>query len=115
MKRIKKMLVILLLIIVLINNVVLAVIEPNEYKPGSITMDESSRVVNIAEKILGTVRNIGIIISVIIMSIIGLKYILCSLEEKANYKENMMPYIVGCILLASATTIPGLIYDVLNN
>ena len=39
---------------------------------------------------------------------------MCSVDEKANYKENMVPYVVGCLLLAMSSTIPSIIYDVLN-
>lgn len=31
--------------------------------------------------------------------IIGIKYMTGSLEEKANYKKTMVPYLVGCVIL----------------
>lgn len=119
MIKYKKIFLILLLIILttitLNNNIVVAeTIDPEEYDPGSIGRGDADRVVNIAGKILGAVRNCGIIISVIVIAIIGLKYMFCSLEEKANYKENMIPYVVGCFILMMATTIPSLVYDILN-
>lgn len=115
-KNIKIILILLLIIVALINNTVFAkdVIDPKGYTPGSLNKKDASKVITIAGKILAVVRNIGIIISVIVLSIIGLKYMMCSVDEKANYKENMTPYVVGCLLLAMSTTIPSIIYDVLN-
>ena len=121
MIKYKKIILILLLIILttitLNNSIVVATeltIDTEFYEPGDIARGDADRVVNIAGKILGAVRNCGIIISVIVIAIIGLKYMFCSLEEKANYKENMIPYVVGCFILMMATTIPSLVYDILN-
>ena len=68
----------------------------------------------IAADILATIRNVGIIISLIILTIIGIKYILGSIDEKAEYKGNMALYVAGVFLLMMATTIPSIIYDIMN-
>ena len=65
--------------------------------------------------ILGAIRNISIVVSVITLMIIGLKYIIGSAEEKANYKETMIPYIIGCILAVSGTTLVSFIYNAFNS
>ena len=56
-------------------------------------------------------RNVSVVVAVISLMIIGLKYIFGSVEEKANYKATMMPYIIGCVLAASGTTIVTFIYN----
>ncbi|MDO5556324.1 MAG: pilin [Clostridia bacterium] len=118
MKKCKKIILILLLIILILlilNKTVLAeIIDPNEYKPKDLDTRDASRIANMTGSILATIRNIGVISSVIVLSVIGLKYMLGSLEERAEYKEHMIPYIIGCLLLASATTIPSLVYNMLN-
>lgn len=117
MKKNKKIILILLLIaLLLINSIVLAseVVNPENYKPSTLERTEAGRTLGMAEKMLAAIRNVGVVISVIILSIIGLKYMMCSVDEKANYKENMIPYVVGCLLLAMSSTIPSIIYDVLN-
>ena len=114
-KKIVLLLLILLLIIVFINNNVLAItINTNESDPGRVNTDEATKITDAAGRVLAAIRNVGAAISVIVLSIIGLKYMLCSVEEKANYKENMIPYVIGCTLLLMATTIPSLIYSVMN-
>lgn len=105
---------ILTLLLVLISTPVQADIgiNPEGYNPGKLTLEESERAITMAGKILGIVRNCGVIVSVIALTIIGLKYMFGSLDEKANYKENMVPYIAGCALVAACTIIPSIIYSI---
>lgn len=37
--------------------------------------------------------------------VIGIKYMSGSIEEKANYKKTMVPYLIGCVLIFGASTI----------
>lgn len=60
--------------------------------------------------ILGAIQTVGVVISVIVIVIVGIKYMIGSVDERAEYKKTMWPYIIGVILLASATTIPNIIY-----
>lgn len=75
----------------------------------------STKLVNKANTILGYIRDIGIVLSVVILIIIGIKYMLGSTEEKANYKETLLPYIIGAFLLFTGSLIPQLIYDFMQN
>lgn len=45
---------------------------------------------------------IGIIITVIVGGILGIKFMMASAEDKANIKEAMIPYVVGCIVIFGA-------------
>ena len=47
--------------------------------------------------------------------VIGVKYILGSVEEKASYKETMVPYIIGCILATSGIVIVSYIYNAFHS
>lgn len=64
--------------------------------------------------ILGWIRAIGTVLSVVILIIIGIKYLFGSVEEKADYKKSLIPYIVGAAILFTGTTIPQLIYELVN-
>lgn len=75
----------------------------------------STKLVDKANIILGSIRNIGIVLSVVILIVIGIKYMLGSAEEKANYKETLLPYIIGAFLLFTGSLIPQLIYDFMQN
>ena len=117
MKKNRKIILILLLIaLLLINSIVFAsgIIDTEEYKPTAPGVEDTKKVIGMAGKTLGAIRNAGVVISVIILSVIGLKYMLCSVDEKASYKETLVPWVVGCLLLAMSSTIPSIIYDVFN-
>ena len=66
---------------------------------------------NLAGKILGFIRNAALVGGVIIIAILGFKYMMGSLEEKAEYKKSFIPLIVGIIVVMSATTIASLLFD----
>lgn len=55
--------------------------------------------------ILGWIQFIGMLVSVVVLSIIGIKYIFTSVEGKAEYKKAMLPFIVGCFLLVGTPTV----------
>lgn len=91
-------------------------IDPNDYDPSKqpLTESDAAEVVEKVGIILGAIRNISVLVSVIILMVIGFKYIIGSVEEKANYKATMIPYIIGCIMAIAGTTIVSTIYDALN-
>ena len=71
---------------------------------------DKQKVGEITGDILANIRTSGIILSVLILIIIGIKYMVGSIEEKAKYKENAIPYITGVFLLAATTALPDLIW-----
>ena len=42
--------------------------------------------------------------------IIGIKYILGSVEEKAEYKQTMWPYVLGAVLIFAGAAVTDIIY-----
>ena len=61
--------------------------------------------------VLGAVRVFGIVISVVTLVIIGIKIMLGSVEEKANYKQTLRPWVIGATMVFAITVIPSTIYD----
>ena len=43
--------------------------------------------------------------------VLGIKYMMGSAEEKAEYKKTMIPYVVGAILIFAATTIANAVFN----
>lgn len=84
-------------------------IDYKNYIPGQ--TGGSIKVEIMAGKVLGLIRNIGIAVSIIALSVIGVKYMVGSVEEKAGYKKSMIPFVIGVIFLAAGTTIVKFIYD----
>lgn len=67
-----------------------------------------------AGQIMGMIRNVAVIAAVIIIMILGVKYMLGSVEEKADYKKSFMPLIIGIILVVAATSIATFIFGLID-
>lgn len=65
-----------------------------------------------AGKILAYIRNIAAIAGVLLVAFLGIKYMMGSLEEKAEYKKSFVPLIVGAIVVVAATTIAATIFQI---
>ncbi len=65
-------------------------------------------------KVLGVLTTAGIILSVIILVVLGIKYMLGSAEEKAEYKKTLLPYAIGAVLIFGASTIANIAYNFLK-
>ncbi len=85
----------------------------DEYGGGS--GGSSQKLEEKAETILGIIQIIGVVISVVMLIVIGIKYMMGSIEEKAEYKETLKPYLIGAFLVFSGTTVPQLIYQLTKN
>ena len=59
----------------------------------------SAEVTKIAKFIVNLVRYIGTAVAVIIIIVLGIKYMTASAEGKADLKSSMLPYIVGAFLV----------------
>lgn len=112
--KIVEILIVLIMLSTVFSNIVYAksdkIIDTNTYAPGNDAMD-SPRVAAIAGTVLNVVQVIGIIIAVGCISIVGIQYMVGSVEQKAEYKKTMTAMIVGAILLVSTTTIVKAIYS----
>ena len=80
---------------------------PEEYKPGP---GAPTEVQPIIESVLGAIQVVGIIASVVILAVIGILYMLGSTEEKVDYKKSLVPYLIGVVLIAAASSIANFIY-----
>ena len=48
---------------------------------------------------------------VTIIQVVGIKYMMGSASEKAEYKKTMIPYIVGAVLIFAGTSLVRVIYS----
>lgn len=84
----------------------------DSYKGGKA---ESPTLKNKANNILGLIQVLGIVVSVVMLMAIGIKYMLGSVEEKAEYKSSLVPYIIGAFILFTGSTVPNIIYQFVQN
>lgn len=107
-KKISKIVSVLMIVIMLatVATTVLAV------DPGGIKGDTSNTesVQKIGSQILGIVQVVGSIAAVIVLVVLGIKYMMGSAEEKAEYKKTMIPYIIGAVLIFAASNVASMIY-----
>lgn len=59
----------------------------------------------IGANIVGIITTIGIIVAVVVLLVLGIKYMMGSAAEKAEYKKTMIPYLVGAVLIFGASAI----------
>lgn len=69
---------------------------------------------SLGNKIIGILQTVGVVLSVVILVILGIKYMMGSAEEKADYKKTMIPYIIGAACIFLAPTIANMLYSFLK-
>ena len=104
-KKLIKMssIVILVLIMLVIQTTTFAA---DYYRPEDLTGAPSSD-----SEIIKNVGNqvIGVVVSVIVAIILGIKYMLGSVDQKAEYKKTMLPYAIGSALIFGASMVSYII------
>lgn len=75
----------------------------------------TDNITGLGNSIIAVVRIVGVVIAVVILLILGIKYMMGSAEEKADYKKSMIPYIVGAVLIFASTAIVGVVYDMASS
>lgn len=83
---------------------------PYEYTPNS-TSEGDKKLLTIGNDIIGPIQLIGSVVSVIAIIIIGIRYMIGSVEEKAQYKETMMPYLIGAVLVFGITNVLAIVSE----
>lgn len=108
--NVKKIVSIALIIIILciLQANTFAVSNPDYYNPNQTKQDNTLFYAK-ASVVIGWIKYIGIIVSIITLSIIGIKYMFSSVEGKAEYKKTMFPYIVGCFMVAGISVLLSII------
>ncbi len=69
------------------------------------TSNAQTDVMNIGNQIIGIITTVGVVVAVVILLVLGIKYMMGSASEKAEYKKTMIPYLVGAILIFGASAI----------
>ena len=118
LKRIIKVLLISIVCILLVSciyNVVNAASYDDEMKnlinknDWTDTTGTDEKVQNVTNTMIITVRIVGTAIAIIMLIVIGAKYMIAAPGEKADIKKAAIPYIIGAILLFGAVQVLGLI------
>lgn len=83
--------------------------DPNDYNSGG----ASNAATNAAQSIMGTgitvIRTVAIGVAIIMLTYLGIKYMMASPEDKASFKKSAEIYILGAVLLFGTSGILTLI------
>ncbi len=96
--------IMLVLMIACICTNVFAAIDANKITAGEST-DADDTILKIGNTVLTIITNVGMILAVIIVAVLGVKYMMGSAEEKSEYKKSMIPYLIGAVLVFGASAI----------
>ena len=72
---------------------------------------QTNDLTKVGNNIVTIIQVVGIVIAVIVLLVIGIKYMMGSASEKAEYKKTMIPYIVGAVLIFAGTSLVKVIYS----
>ena len=97
------------LALIFLTTTTFAAAKPSEFATGG-TDVSGQTLSNVGKNIITTIRTVAMIISVVVLMVLGIKYMMGSAEEKASYKKTMMPYIVGAVLVFGAAAISDMVF-----
>lgn len=83
-------------------------------KGGSAQIDKGS-LQNASSSIYNILLICGMIVAVLIGSIMGIKFMIGSVEEKAEIKAALVPFVIGCIVVFGAFGIWKIVVTIGNN
>lgn len=75
------------------------------------TQTQTTKLTKAGNMVMQVILTIGITVSVIVLIVLGIKYMMGSTEEKAEYKKSLMPYVIGAGLVFAASSIAQIIYN----
>ena len=84
-----------------------AVITPKE-------SNAATNVTNIAGQVLNIVQIVGVAVATIMLTILGIRYVSLSPNEKAEYKKGLTIYVIGAVLLFGASMLIGVIRNFIS-
>lgn len=81
------------------------------------TLDEEipSSVLKYIGIIITVLRNISIIVTILVIIILGIKYMLGSVQDKADYKKSYISIIAGVVFITVVTSIIEVIFTTAQN
>ena len=115
-KKTGAILIVALMLIFAFNTYVMA-LDPEQIA-GELTGTESGAqgsVQSIGNQIIGIITTVGVVVAVVVLLVLGIKYMMGSASEKAEYKKTMIPYLVGAILIFGASAITKVVVSLGSN
>ena len=68
-----------------------------------------------SDLLFNSLLTIGTVAAVIVGAVLGIQFMVGSVEQKAKIKDSLIPYVAGCIVIFGAFGIWKLVITILNN
>lgn len=117
-KKIISIILILFCLTTMLPNFVFATTAPIDPEEFTKIYDQSSgvsKMQNAGGQIYRIVRYIGIAVGIICLIILGAKYMLSSINDKAQIKEQLIPYAIGAVIMFGASALLTIIANFAQN
>ena len=106
---------IMLLLIIFPLTVNASQINPDSYSSSGPSAADVKDMYAFGGSIAGVIQVVGTIVSAGALIIIGIRYVVASADEKAEYRERMIPFVIGAVLLFGASNLVNIIYKMFSN
>ena len=118
MKKLTKILTVILLVAIMLT--VYTTVAKASYSDQvdglfDVEAEGTDNIMNVGGNIVSIVTTIGIIVAVVVLLVLGIKYMMGSASEKAEYKKTMIPYLVGALLIFGASAIAKAVIAISEN
>ena len=111
MKKLIKIFNVCLIVMVIFSIATSSVYAAFSWSDISANTSGTTNVQDVGNTIISAIRIGGMFLSVAVLMILGIKYMMGSAEEKAEYKKTMIPYVVGALFIFAAVWIVSTIYN----
>ena len=91
-------------------NIVYAIEDTDFYTVSPTVQGENTEFSKMISSVLGIIVVVGIIVAVGGIMILGIQTMTASAQEKAIYKQKLIPFIIGFIILITSTAIVGAVW-----
>ena len=115
MKKVSKIFATILLVVMLMSfaSVVFAAtsVDPGTWKNQLGDKIKTDDITNFSASLINVISIVGSAAAIITLIVLGIKYMMGSAEEKAEYKKTLLPYIIGAAMVFGASVLTGVIYN----
>ena len=87
-------------------------VETEVKSKGYDTVQGAANIKKTAGTIIRIIRYVAIIIAVILIAVFGIKFMIGSAEEKAEYKKSFIPLIIGIVVVFGSTYIAQVLFSI---
>ncbi len=83
-----------------------------DLKPNYEDTGSYGKLTGLGSNIISIISVVAMVVAVIVLLILGIKYMIGSASEKAEFKKSMIPYLVGAVIIFGAGAIAQVVVQI---